>query len=344
MYLRAFHSLRLPLSENNDLFEDITITVKSPLGEIVFQVQSSEFNNLDEEAFLCVTTINHSPSEKIIEIYTRLKDSSLDYNPLDLADAVGEFDQNVNKLSNIKNLPRFKSIGSHLWIDDSFWNYIFKLKSLLDKSCTRLVDLICWRFGFTGRKSVLPSELSSLQWSFDKENWFQFPLVGVFQDPYKFDVETDVKNFQQVKKYFELGIVPSLGMEIFHQAWSLRENYPQVSLVTAMSATEVEIKRFLSRFALIKPEELTLNAAIKRIRQPVLVNKISFIFPRKIVDNLDKGRRIRNDLVHEGDQQIEQKDLELILISVRDLLALIDLCYGYNWSKSFLSEEIRKII
>jgi hypothetical protein len=341
MYFRAFYRLELPISENNCLLEDIEIPFETDFGEAIFQIQASDLSGLGNDLFSCVATIKCQPDKRTIKTFSAIRDdTSPASNPMKIIDESGEFHDSIEEVSGVKSLPGFKSIGSWSWIDNSFWNYVLEAKSSLDNYSLRLVDLVCWRCGFIGRHPVTPSELLSFLWSLDAATWFQLPLIGVGRDPYEFKAEVSENNLVDIQNYLMEPVESPLGLKIFHQAWTLRESYPQVALVIAISAAEVEIKRFLAKFEPQESDELTLFKILERLKKTISFNQISFTFPHKIIESIDKGRLIRNKVIHAGKEIIEPKDLEAILIAVRDFLCLIDLFQGYKWSRDFLSAEI----
>jgi hypothetical protein len=341
MYFRAFYTLELPISESNCLLEDIEIPFESKFGEALFQIQTSTLSNIEGDLFSCIATIKCCFDKGIVSTFERLRSNVVpNLNPFELVNEFGDFDDDIERMTGIKSLPQLGSIGSYSWIEDSFWHYVLEVKSLLDKYSIWLVDLICWRCGLMGRRPVSSSELLSFLWSLNAEDWFQLPLVGVGKDPYQFETELTESSFADIQDYLKNFVEVPLGLKIFHQAWSMRETYPQVALVMAISAAEVEIKRFIARYEPQRHNELTLFKILESLRNSLVLNGNSFIFPDTLIDSLDKARILRNKVIHSGEESIDLEELELTLISIRNFLCLLDLFQGHKWSANFLSSQL----
>jgi hypothetical protein len=57
---------------------------------------------------------------------------------------------------------------------------------------------------------------------------------------------------------------------------------------------------------------------------------------------LTSGVIARNDSVHQGAEPPNRRDLKELLLSIRDLLYLLDFYCGYEWALEQIRDEIRQ--
>ncbi len=136
---------------------------------------------------------------------------------------------------------------------------------------------------------------------------------------------------------------------LFREAWGQRTTNPRSSIVTGMSAAEVGIKQCIG---VLVPDAQWLadNVPSPRLKKlltaylPTLpaVNKINgnVVAPSKnVMEALEKGVTLRNEIVHLGKQSPQLESVESILLAIRDLLWLIDYYCGHEWALNYIREE-----
>jgi len=64
--------------------------------------------------------------------------------------------------------------------------------------------------------------------------------------------------------------------------------------------------------------------------------------PTRIRAQLQKGVESRNNTIHVGSAAPSVKDIEELLLSIRDLLYLFDLYCGFEWALEKIREEVKE--
>jgi hypothetical protein len=93
----------------------------------------------------------------------------------------------------------------------------------------------------------------------------------------------------------------------------------------ALHAPTPPLEKILTEYLPILPVKLRVNSA------PPFV-------PKRLVDAVRKGIKLRNETAHAG-RSIEQDTLEEILRAVRDLLYLLDIYAGHQWAIETIGHE-----
>jgi hypothetical protein len=71
----------------------------------------------------------------------------------------------------------------------------------------------------------------------------------------------------------------------------------------------------------------------------LLEDHIHILQGKPILNILRNGIRIRNEIVHGQANTIDEPVLREILVIVRDLLYIFDVCAGHQWAYSHISFE-----
>jgi hypothetical protein len=143
-----------------------------------------------------------------------------------------------------------------------------------------------------------------------------------------------------------------LAHQLFNDAWSLRYTNPRASLVVAVAAAEVGLKRVIG---LIVPdarwllEEIPAPPIGKMLKKYIPTLKVkSFITgkmivpPAKLIAKLENAAKARNKIVHVGEKAPEPNELIEMLEAIRDFLWVCDLYRGQLKNVSFISDHVLK--
>jgi hypothetical protein len=139
--------------------------------------------------------------------------------------------------------------------------------------------------------------------------------------------------------------------ELFREAWHLLSGNSRSSLVIGIAAAEVGLKNLIS---ILLPEsewllENVQSPPITKIIEeylPTLPVKNSLhgevlSLPEETIESIKKGVFARNSIVHKGSAPPNYNSLEEILLSIKDLLWLIDYYAGYDWAIEHLRDETK---
>lgn len=142
-----------------------------------------------------------------------------------------------------------------------------------------------------------------------------------------------------------------LGHELFLEAWGLRWGNPRSSLIIGMCAAEIGFKQCIGK--LVPDAEWLAN----NVPTPPLDRMLSTYLPllpaklkiegrvlkpsARIRNAIKKGIEVRNRTVHVGSEPPKGEFLEELLLSIRDLLYLLDFYCGFQWALEYIRDEVR---
>ena len=252
----------------------------------------------------------------------------------------------------------FTSPFNGKWVDfsavpknevDRVYEEADKFITPLRASSLRLVRLLRWRAGLDFQALTVNQDYLSL----DGHSWLSlsvarsmtFDLVQILPAMSE-EVTKDIIN-----QYETSGDEP-LAHQLFNDAWSLRYTNPRASLVVAVAAAEVGLKKVIG---LIVPdarwllEELQAPPIVKMLKKYIPTLKVKSVItgklivpPAKLIDKLEDASKARNKIVHVGDKAPEHKELVEMLEAIRDFLWVCDLYRGELKNVGFISDHVLK--
>lgn len=218
-----------------------------------------------------------------------------------------------------------------------------------DRASRQLITLVRWRYdddSWSAALAVGPERL----WSADGESWHRLRLRSHFGVGRLIGgLEVDDPFRSTVQELVTADAAEPLGRELWHL--SARESDPRVAVILAVSAVEVELKRFISQ-VLPSAEWLVVNAPTPPIASmitkylPTLPGvDAALLRPKHLISRLDRAVQLRNKLVHVGRassaSETAMPNNKEILAASSDLLRLFDAYRGHLWALEHLSKETR---
>jgi hypothetical protein len=218
---------------------------------------------------------------------------------------------------------------------NQLYQEVDKILQPLRDSCLRLVRILRWRAGLEFQALTLNRDYLSL----DGNSWIwisaarsvSFDLVQVFP------ALTEELTREIIDQY-EMSADEPLAHQLFHDAWNLRYTNPRASLVVAVAAAEVGLKKVIS---LIVPdanwllEEIPAPPIGKMLRKYIPTLRVkSYIEgkqitpPPKLIEKLEDAAKARNKIVHTGGKAPEHKELLEMLKAIQDFLWVCDMYRG----------------
>jgi hypothetical protein len=219
----------------------------------------------------------------------------------------------------------------------------------LRASSLRLVRLLRWRAGLDFQTLTANQDYLSL----DGVSWQSLSVArsGTLNLIQIFPAMSEEITKEIVEQY-ETGSDEPLAHQLFNDAWNLRYTNPRASLVIAVAAAEVGLKKVIG---LIVPdaqwllEEIQAPPIGKMLRKYVPTLKVkSFITgkqivpPSKLIEKLEDAAKARNKIVHVGESAPGNKELDEMLEAIRDFLWVCDLYRGQLKNVSFISDHVLK--
>ena len=221
----------------------------------------------------------------------------------------------------------------------------------LSESIKKAVKIIRWRMALSVAHNPIVSS-RGVSWSFDNNSWRPMPA------DYDAELELQVRPQVSSRVHGEIETLirgnqnEPLGHELFLEAWGLRSSNPRSALIIGMSAVEVGLKQCIGKLV-PNAEWLANNVPTPPLDKmlshylPQLPAKLSIegrVFePSKTIRRaVRKGIEARNLTVHVGGEPPKGRQLKELLLSIRDLLYLLDFYCGFEWALEYIRDEVRK--
>jgi hypothetical protein len=219
----------------------------------------------------------------------------------------------------------------------------------LRASSLRLVRVLRWRAGLDFQALAINQDYLSL----DGNSWLSLSAarsvtLNIVQI---FPAMSEEITKEIIDQYETSGDEP-LAHQLFNDAWNLRYTNPRASLVIAVAAAEVGLKKVIS---LIVPdaqwllEEIPAPPIGKMLRKYIPTLKVKshiigkqIVPPSKLIKKLEAAAEARNKIVHVGEKAPANKELREMLVAIQDFLWVCDLYRGQLKNVSFISDHVLK--
>ena len=280
------------------------------------------------------------PNEKVAAIFTRIATGDYPANQYHESGDMTYISPNGTKI----HVPAIADFP------DNFRSFVNTVSDELRDAAIRTVSILRWRVNHSGPHNPISSR--GLSWSTD----------GIFWHPMPSNVHIRLEKFDRLQITQEIrdavqtlsadGSSGPLHHDLFREAWEQRSYNPRSSLVIGMAASELAVKRCIADLV-PGAEWLAIN-----VPSPPLIRILADYFPelpakcnfggsvkpppKCVLDDLRKGVTIRNQLSHSGAENPSVATVEAILLSVQDLLWLVDYYSGSDWAIEHLRYQTRE--
>jgi len=204
----------------------------------------------------------------------------------------------------------------------------------LQGAAESVVDVVRWRNANEGPHN--PLSPGRAEWKIAGRAWRRMPW-GVYTSVASRSIPPfDERRVDEIQALIDASIIAPLSHTLFREAWEQRHSNPRSALLIGMTALEIGIKQHLSdrlpdtRWLL---EELPAPP-ITRILGEYLAPLEGASFNAARLKLLKKGVTLRNKVAHVGATPVRPKDLQEILLAVRETLWWLDGLKGYEWAKN----------
>jgi hypothetical protein len=232
---------------------------------------------------------------------------------------------------------------------DKVYEDVDKLILPLRASSLRLVRLLRWRAGLDFQALTPNQDYLSL----DGNSWLSLSVARSMRlDFIQIVPAMSEQITKEIIDQYETDGDEPLAHQLFNDAWNLRYTNPRASLVVAVAAAEVGLKKVIG---LIVPdaqwllEEIPAPPIRKMLTKYIPTLKVkSFIAgkqivpPSSLINKLIDATEARNKIVHVGETAPEYKRLAEMLEAIRDFLWICDLYRGQLKNVSFISDHVLK--
>jgi hypothetical protein len=214
------------------------------------------------------------------------------------------------------------------------------------------IKVLRWRTNVSGPFQMPPP--GQFEWSIDNKEWHLMPQSMEGRELEWADILSvnDIQN--DLSEFYKERIEAPLGHELFYEAWSLRHDSPRSSLMLGITSLEVGLKECI---AILAPDtewlmsnmpspsvEKLLAEYLPTLKAKQTINGSVLAPPEKIMAEIRKGVKLRNDLVHRGDSPLKYETLRDILLAVKDVVFLCNFYMGFAWSWRHIRRSTRLIL
>ncbi|MBU1682679.1 hypothetical protein KJ742_01915, partial [Patescibacteria group bacterium] len=285
----------------------------------------------------CTAFSIFKPNKKVLETLNQIANNQIlpdHYDPKIISTEYTSPEGLKIKLPSILEFPEY------------FQSFIRNVNYELSDWAKRTISVLRWRTNNLGLHN--PISTRGLFWSFDEVFWHPAPSalkvrIHMTHSP-KVLKNQNEEIFEIVKS---LEIAP-LHHDLFREAWNQLNNNPRSALIIGISAAEISIKKCISNLVpnakwlvFNLPSPPLIRILVEYL--PTLPIKYEIKPPSsRILNILEKGVTIRNQLIHTGSINPSIDEVEEILIVIHDLLYLIDYYCGSKWALEFLCQETKE--
>jgi hypothetical protein len=292
---------------------------------------------------VCIAFTEEEPSSSVHAIFERLANNLMpeDFKNLkekqEIIDAEGRIKE--NHTPSLSLFPK------------QFQEFASQLHHKLNESIRKAAGVIRWRRALTSSHNAIASTLG-VSWSFDNQRWRGMPREIYADIQAEFYFKVSARLHGEIEVLLKTGENEPLGHELFLEAWELRSRNPRSALIIGMSAAEVGLKQCIAK--LVPDAEWLANNAPTPPLDKMLSNYL-LLLPAKlkiegnvlkpsqrIRSAIRKGIQARNHSVHVGSEPPKGKALKELLLSIRDLLYLLDFYCGFEWALEYIRDEVRE--
>lgn len=324
--------------------EPLTFSMGDPYGtSVVIRPPTVEEKQEQKAQFLvCCAFTEEEPPSDISTIFQRLLDrptserSQLEEKQL-FVDGNDQIMENRQPLRAL--FPK------------DFQEFASQVRHRLYESSRRTVRIIRWRRALTSLHNPIAST-SGVYWSFDQQRWRPMPQDLHFDGPgFEFYFRISPKLYAEMEELIKTGKNEPLGHELFLEAWALRRTNPRSALIIGMSAAEVGFKQcigklvpyaeWLAHHAPTPPLDKMLSKYLPLLPAKLKIEGRVLMPSKRIRRAIKDGIEARNHSVHLGSEPPKGEALKELLLSIRDLLYLLDFYCGFEWALEYMRDEVR---
>jgi hypothetical protein len=233
--------------------------------------------------------------------------------------------------------------------DQPFRSFLKTVHDELADHAIRTISVLRWRTSELGPHD--PISTRGLSWSVDGGYWHPAPMDTSLRMVTRGLLRVSEQQRLEVEAMVANGLREPLHHDLFREAWEQRDGSPRSAIVIGMASVEIAAKRCIATLA-PAAEWLAINLPtpplIRILKEylPLLPARCTFdervpAPPKALLDILNKGVTIRNQLSHVGTPSPRIEDVEAILQAAHDVLWLIDYYSGTPWAAEHLRPETR---
>lgn len=293
--------------------------------------------NSENLSSYCKAYLSIEPNNKVTPIFYKILENEFKED-LSVFKSYTEFSKNDKQIivPPLNHLPQ------------SFISFANQIEVELKEAISIAVKNIRWVCNIDLPHS--PISHKSFSFSFDEKIWYPMPTsisIRISFPSLKNKIERDEN--KTINKNLVKNIDEPIHHSLFREAWELKSFNHRSSLLLAITSIEVALKFLIvqhipnSKWLVQNIQNPPIyNILIEYIPMLPIKNKRNnklLLPPKAFISKLKIWVKLRNDLTHLGKDQLKGDELSNMLLSVKDILHIIDFNCGYSWALAHIRPE-----
>jgi hypothetical protein len=222
--------------------------------------------------------------------------------------------------------------------------FCMELNARLISQIERVVSALRWRCGVSDGPADALSE-TTYEYSIDGSQWRSITFIPSYRITVSGRARNNLTEDEINKGVSDLlarNKPEPLAYQLLREAYELRKTHPRSALVIGMSAMEVGLKHLVAdlvpdaAWLAIEVPSPPLDKMLREYLPKLPVRsklwKHDPLIPRKMIEVITEGTKLRNKLAHSGKFLPDEDTLQALLFTINDLLLLFDVYSGETWA------------
>jgi hypothetical protein len=220
-------------------------------------------------------------------------------------------------------------------------NFIILISEELTNAIKRSITTIRWYTNHGGKHS--PFAFLDFTWTNDGMNWYPVPsTISISVEMIPGGIQLTKKDKDVVLSLINSDNIEPVYHSLFREAWEQRSQNPRSSVILSIAAVEVSVKYLIEKALpdttwLIKrlqspPVFLIFKEYLPQLQIDNKINGVQILPSASMIDDLHKWVTIRNEIAHLGKKFLAGNKLEEMLLTIKDILHIIDFNCGHKWA------------
>lgn len=301
--------------------------------------------------FQVVITWNMTATRKVKPMFEQLASRRLpdgvDTSRLSFCSGDGSFNDDFSISGDDGRVINLKLFPSE------FQTFVTEKTEELTNFTNNFIKILRWRTNVSGPDEI--PRIVNMEWSLDKSTWFHLPIAMEAKELEWANLMAVSEEVQKdLTKFYTENVEAPLGQELFYEAWSQRAENPRSSLILGIAALEIGVKECIVTLA-PQTKWLVDNLSTPPVKKLLLdyiptLSAKNFVQgkvvspPKKLMDEIEKGVNLRNQLVHKGSPPLKYETLRDILLACKDTIWLCNYYMGYEWAWQHIRRSSRLLL
>jgi len=296
-------------------------------------------NSGNRRQVICEAELSIEPKANISEMLNKIIVGNIVKNTENLPTPYTEMKNHFGEPIIIPSLSSFP---------ENFKTFINQISDELTEAIKRSITTIRWYTHHRGKHS--PFGFLNFTWTNDNINWYPVPAsIYVSIETIPSRIQLGKKDKDVVFNLINSDNIEPVYHSLFREAWEQRGQNPRSSIILAMSAVEVSVKHLIEKtipdatWLVTKLQSPSVYLIFKEYLPQLNINNkingVKILPSESMIENLKKWVTKRNEITHLGKKPLTREKLEEMLLTIKDILHIIDFNCGHEWAIRHIRES-----